>query len=157
MKNSFQSINRNSAAHSESGLPSAPESENSTSTLISGAEDSSNTSMSTSDSNGVPTSVEALFNVLHTSLQSQLQNFNNALHTRAADKSTQNILIEYLHKKMEQDAELNSMFVATMERIVKCQADAQVESVKILEKCATLLENFTPKKDTAETNDQNSG
>lgn len=40
---------------------------------------------------------------------------------------------------MEQDAEMNRILIASTERMVKFQADAQVQSAELLQKCAQSL------------------
>lgn len=80
-----------------------------------------------------------MINLLRNNLLDQLNHWDEITNRMFREKSPQDLLIEYLHKKMEQDAELNRILIASTERMAKSQADAQIQSAKLLKKCAQTL------------------
>lgn len=142
----FQSINQ--TPHSTDGFKEQP-ARSPTSEVSSGSSVISNKSEQSTDASSMTRmSIKGTLQSLQASVNDQLQNINETFQTATASKSSHELLIKYLHRKIEQDAELSGTFIDTMERIVKWQADAQAENVKILQKCSELLENVAQKCNT---------
>ena len=79
------------------------------------------------------TTQEGMINLMRNSLVDQLHHWDEMTNRMFRDKSPQDLLIEYLQKKMEQDAELNRILIASTERMAKFQADAQISVCKPVE------------------------
>lgn len=93
---------------------------------------------------------DGLIALMRTSLLDQLNHWDEMTNRMLRDKSPQDLLIEYLHKKMEHDAEINRILIASTERIAKYQADAQVQSAELLKQCAESLRGLADKQSAAE-------
>jgi CRISPR/Cas system-associated endonuclease/helicase Cas3 len=101
------------------------------------------------------TTQEGMINLMRNSLVDQLHHWDEMTNRMFREKSPQDLLIEYLQKKMEQDAELNRILIASTERMAKFQADAQIQSASLLKKCASTLRNFANgQKDEDEEEDE---
>lgn len=87
-------------------------------------------------------STESMETLLRANLVEQLNYWDGVTSRVFREKTPQDLLIEFLHKKMEQDAELNRLLIESTERMVKAQADAQVQSATLLKKCAITLRSL---------------
>lgn len=84
--------------------------------------------------------------MLRSSLLDQLAHWDKVSGRMYQDNSPQDLLIEFLHKKMEQDSELNRILIASTERMIKLQADAQIQAASMLKVAAKNLRNIAGDK-----------
>lgn len=128
-------------SNASSSLQTSESSEKSERSSISSTSSTSSTSTSTSTAmSQISSSPESMLAIMRGNLLEQIKYCDTAANRMLNEKSPQDVLIEYFHKKMEQEAELNRILIESTERMVKCQADAQVESARLLKKCADSLE-----------------
>lgn len=106
-----------------------------------------------------PSTHEGMASIIRTSLYDQLARLDKAASRMNNEKSPQELLIEYLHKKMDQDGDMNRILIASMERMTKIQADAQVQAASLLKDAAQNLRTFsagTEDQDVSESSEDGS-
>lgn len=119
-----------------SSLQTTESSEKSERSSISSTSSTSSTSTAMSQ---ISSSPESTLAIMRGNLLEQIKYCESTAKRMLNEKSPQDVLIEYLHKKMEQEAEVNRILIESTERMVKFQGEAQVESAKVLKKCAGFL------------------
>lgn len=80
-----------------------------------------------------------MLNLVKSTLVDQLNHWKNVTNRTLGTKSPQDLLLEYLHERMEQDAELNRILIAATEQMTTFQANAQLESARLLKECSQSL------------------
>ena len=132
------------ASHSEISQP-ANNISSSSSSQASGMQDGAEVSSASSaesvmsglyHSGGSP---ENMLNLVKSTLVDQLNHWKNVTNRTLGTKSPQDLLLEYLHERMEQDAELNRILIAATEQMTTFQANAQLESARLLKECSQSL------------------